>query len=383
MTTPRRSPAPPTSTPDAPAPTVVRPTREPRAQEAPGHEAPAHEAPAREARAHEHEDGGSSAGGAVASGEEPPPTRPRDAPEPPGAARARDGRRAPERPRRRGPLPLLRRAPGAPPAVVAHRGSSSTAPENTLAAFEAARRAGAPWIETDLRRTRDGVAVVLHDEGLDRTTDGAGPLAVSSAAEVAALDAGSWFSPGFHGARVPRLGELLEWAAAHVEVHLLLELKGRWAPAECEAVTRAVRDLALGERVVLQSFDPRTVAACADVAPDLALGLLLGACGPVGPADDAEVARLVRELGLSAVNPGADQVAADPALVERLHRLGVAVWVWTVDDAARWARLEAEGVDGIITNRPDRMLGWVEGRVAVPSPRRPGSHPGGGAVTAP
>ncbi|WP_299035755.1 glycerophosphodiester phosphodiesterase [uncultured Pseudokineococcus sp.] len=273
----------------------------------------------------------------------------------------------------RGPLPLLRRAPGAPPAVVAHRGSSSTAPENTLAAFEAARRAGAPWIETDLRRTRDGVAVVLHDEGLERTTDGAGALAVSSAADVAALDAGSWFSPGFCGARVPRLGELLEWAATHPETHLLLELKGRWSAAEAGDVAAAVRDLALGERVVLQSFDPLTVAACAAVAPDLALGLLLRARGAVDPADTAEVTRLVRDLGLSAVNPGVDEVLADPSLVERLHRLGAAVWVWTVDDAARWARLEAEGVDGIITNRPDRMLGWVEGRVPVPAPRRPSS----------
>jgi len=315
--------------------------------------------------------------GTASAGDDPPPTArpvvsPAAAPSPPGAA--------PGHPGRRGPLPLLRRAPGAPPAVVAHRGSSSTAPENTLAAFEAARRAGAPWIETDLRCTRDGVAVVLHDEGLDRTTDGAGPLAVSSAAEVAALDAGSWFSPGFRGARVPSLDELLAWAAAHTETHLLLELKGRWTPAEAGAVARAVRDLALGERVVLQSFDPRTVAACADVAPDLALGLLLGASAPVDPADTAEVARLVRALGLSAVNPGVDQVAADPGLVERLHALGVAVWVWTVDDAARWGRLEAEGVDGIITNRPDRMLGWVEGRVPVPSPRRPGLGTGGGSA---
>lgn len=292
---------------------------------------------------------------------------------------------------RRGPLPLLRRAPGAPPAVVAHRGSSSTAPENTLAAFEAARRAGAPWVETDLRRTRDGVAVVLHDPRLERTTDGAGDLAGLTAAEVAALDAGSWFAPGFGGARVPLLDELLDWAAAHDEPHLLLELKGRWAPAEVAPVVAAVRARGLAERVVLQSFDAGTVAACAGAAPDLALGLLLregggvplleagtgaGAVAPDGsPRLSPEVRRLVAEHGLSAVNPGARLVDGAPEVVAALHDLGVAVWVWTVDDAVRWAQLDEAGADGVITNRPDRMLGWVEGRRSpVPAPRRGGSR---------
>ncbi|WP_298804440.1 glycerophosphodiester phosphodiesterase [uncultured Pseudokineococcus sp.] len=295
---------------------------------------------------------------------------------------------------RRGPRPLLRRAPGAPPAVVAHRGSSSTAPENTLAAFEAARRAGAPWVETDLRRTRDGVAVVLHDPRMERTTDGAGDLAGLTAAEVAALDAGSWFAPGFGGARVPLLDELLDWAAAHDEPHLLLELKGSWTPAEVAPVVAAVRARGLAERVVLQSFDAGTVAACAHAAPDLALGLLLregggvplleaGGGTPDGPGHDAtggpprvseEVRRLVAEHRLSAVNPGARLVVGAPEVVGALHDLGVAVWVWTVDDAARWAQLEEAGADGVITNRPDRMLGWVEGRRSpVPAPRRGGT----------
>ncbi|NNH22130.1 glycerophosphodiester phosphodiesterase, partial [Pseudokineococcus marinus] len=297
-----------------------------------------------------------------------------------------------------------RRAPGAPPAVVAHRGSSSTAPENTLAAFEAARRAGAPWVETDLRRTRDGVAVVLHDPRLERTTDGAGDLAGLTAAEVAALDAGSWFAPGFGGARVPLLDELLDWAAAHDEPHLLLELKGSWAPAEVAPVVAAVRARGLAERVVLQSFDAGTVAACAHAAPDLALGLLLREGGGVplleagagtqdGPGHgetggpprvSEEVRRLVAEHRLSAVNPGARLVVGSPEVVGALHDLGVAVWVWTVDDAARWAQLEEAGADGVITNRPDRMLGWVEGRRSpVPAPRRGGTTTAADAGPAP
>ncbi|MEJ5945262.1 glycerophosphodiester phosphodiesterase family protein [Pseudokineococcus basanitobsidens] len=289
-------------------------------------------------------------------------------PRPPSRAAAPPGTRsAPGRPGRR-PLPLLRRAPGAPPAVVAHRGSSSTAPENTLPALEAARRGGASWVETDLRRTRDGVPVLLHDPRLERTTDGAGELAGTSAADLHRLDAGSWFSPAHAGARVPRLDDLVTWATEHPEMHLLLELKGDWAPADVVPVVEAVRAASLGPRSVLQSFEPTTVAALATAAPDLARGLLVRTGGPVDVGRPSEVEDLVATHDLVAVNPGDRLVAADPGLPARLHHLDVAVWVWTVDDEDRWADLDAAGVDGVITNCPARMLAHLAEGPAAPSP---------------
>ncbi|MEJ5915190.1 glycerophosphodiester phosphodiesterase [Pseudokineococcus sp. 1T1Z-3] len=266
-------------------------------------------------------------------------------------------------------LPLLRRAPGAPPAVVAHRGSSASAPENTLAALEAARRAGGSWMEVDLRRTGDDVVVLLHDDHLSRTTDGSGRLAETSAVDLAHLDAGSWFSREHAGEPVPTLADVLVWARRHPGVHLLLELKGTWSPLQARLVTDAVRSASVRSRVVLQSFDPVTVASLAAVGADCARGLLLDGTGPV-EATGAEVARLVAAHGLACVNPGDGVLAADLGLADRLHALGVAVWTWTVDDPARWADLDAAGVDGVITNTPGAMLGWLAERPRVPAQAR-------------
>lgn len=252
----------------------------------------------------------------------------------------------------------LCRGTDAPVGVIAHRGNSSVAPENTLAAFESARRAGGTWVETDLRRSRDGVPVVIHDPDLDATTDGRGGVAGWSARDLERLDAGSWFSPAYAGAQLPLLPALLTWASQHPDVKLLLELKGVWAAEEVRTVVDLVRGCGAASRTVLQSFAQETVAQLALQAPELPRGLLLQTADP---ALDA----LVRDLGVVAVNPGIDLLLADPDLVTRLQRQDVAVCPWTVDDPEAWALLDDLGVDAVITNRPDRMLGWLDGRASA------------------
>jgi glycerophosphoryl diester phosphodiesterase len=111
------------------------------------------------------------------------------------------------------------RVPGAPLRVWAHRGGSSAAPENTAASDEVARRAGVEWIETDVQPTKDGVPVVLHDATVDRTTNGTGAIRSLTAAEVAELDAGSWFSPAYAGQRVPTLASQLDGLRAQGRAH--------------------------------------------------------------------------------------------------------------------------------------------------------------------
>ncbi|MBE1874382.1 glycerophosphodiester phosphodiesterase [Myceligenerans sp. TRM 65318] len=241
------------------------------------------------------------------------------------------------------------------PAVVAHRGNSSVAPQNTLAAIEAACRAGADAVEIDLQRTADGAAVIIHDDVVDATTDGHGAVARLSLVQLRALDAGRWFGPAYAGQRVPLLAEVLEILVRYPSTHLLLELKGVWAPAEIRGVTTAIDDAGLGERVLVQSFWPDTVAAARDVAPHLERGLLLAYEPP-------DVLDVCAGLGVAACNPSAEMVRRDPGIVTRLHRAGLRVMVWTENDPSGWSHLcevdDGAGVDAIITDRPDRLLGW-------------------------
>ena len=253
-------------------------------------------------------------------------------------------------------------APLSPPLVIAHRGYSSVAPENTLAAFEAALRCGAHMVETDLHPAADGSAVLIHDADVDATTGGSGRVADLGVAELARLDAGSWFSTAYRGQRVPLLADLLDLLAEHPGAQLLLELKGTWGPAEVAGVLREVRRTGALEQVVLQSFEVSTLATVQQIAPQVRRAVLLDAL----EADALAQGRaLRRDLGVVACNPDVASLVARPAAVAELHAAGLAVWPWTVDEPALWRVLADAGVDGVITNRPDGLLGWIEARTDV------------------
>lgn len=248
------------------------------------------------------------------------------------------------------------RAAGAPLTVIAHRGAPSAAPENTLVSDEVARRGGAVWIENDVQPSKDGVPYILHDTTVDRTTDGTGPVRSLTAAQLDALDAGSWFAPAYTGTRVPtlaaQLADLRERGGK-----LLLEIKGRHSRAEVARIVREVRDQGMTERVFVQSFDIPSLRFAHELAPELPLGLLRGTL-------DADPVALARDLDLAAYNVADAALATRPGLVGDLHAAGVAVNVWTVDAPARWKALDALGVDGVITNRPTELGGWLSGRTS-------------------
>lgn len=243
------------------------------------------------------------------------------------------------------------------PKVIAHRGNSSAAPENTLAAIEAAMRVGAASIEIDVQLTRDRVPVVIHDADLDRTTVGSGPVAETDAAVLRELDAGSWFAPVFAHERVPLLDEVLALLGRAEGVELLLEVKGAWAGEDVGLVTDAVAASGLGERVLVQSFAVATVAALAAVAPQQRRGLL------VVETED-HVLELCRELGAASCNPRGNVLRENPAFVEQAHGAGLSVMVWTLNDPTEWAAATDLGVDGIITDRPEQLLDWQAGAAA-------------------
>lgn len=242
------------------------------------------------------------------------------------------------------------RKPGDTLRVWAHRGGSSAAPENTAASDEVARRARAEWIENDVQPTQDGVPVILHDTTVDRTTDGTGPIRSLTAAQVAGLDAGSWFAPAFAGQRVPTLAQQLDGLKTRGG-NLLLEVKGAHTKESVERIVADIRSRGMSSRVFVQSFEPQHLRWMAELAPELPLGLLRSAL-------DVDPVAISKELGLSAYNPSDGAFQTRPGIVADLHAAGVAVNVWTVDDATRWNSLEKAGVDGIITNRPAELAGW-------------------------
>lgn len=241
------------------------------------------------------------------------------------------------------------------PLVVAHRGNSAVAPQNTLAAFEAAWRAGAGSIELDVQLTADGQVVVIHDDTVDATTDGTGPVGEKDLAAVRALDAGSWFGTAYAGQRVPLLDEVIELLLVRPGIELLLEVKGSWTVEQVRLVTEPLRAAGLVDRVIGQSFWPDTVAALAEAAPELRRGLL------VFMVDDGLLERCA-QLGVMTCNPAGGLLVEDPGLVARLHAAGLQVMVWTLDEPEQWAAAVDLGVDGIITDRPDRLVGWLAAR---------------------
>ncbi|MEU4363734.1 glycerophosphodiester phosphodiesterase [Promicromonospora sp. NPDC023987] len=259
------------------------------------------------------------------------------------------------------------------PAVIAHRGYSAVAPQNTLAAVEAACRAGADAVEIDLQPTADGVGAVIHDETVDATTDGTGKVSALTSDEVLGLDAGSRFAPAFSGQHVPTLADVLGVLARHPETDLLLELKGSWNVEQVERVATTIATGGFDNRVLVQSFWPGTVATVRDVAPHLPGGLLVS-------FDPPGLLRLCERLRVVACNPSVSTVAGSPRLVSRLHAAGLRVMSWTANDAAAWTTLvstdDGAGVDAVITDRPERLAGWLTGRtdhpVAPPVPGRGG-----------
>ncbi|MGN8244389.1 glycerophosphodiester phosphodiesterase [Cellulomonas soli] len=239
--------------------------------------------------------------------------------------------------------------------VIAHRGNSAVAPQNTLAAFEAAWRAGADMIELDVQLTADGAVVVIHDDDLDATTDGTGRVGDHTLEQVRELDAGSWFSPAFVGTRVPTFDEVVQLLLTRPGTDLLCELKGEWTVEQARKVTGPIVEAGLEERVIVQSFWPGTVAALREAAPQLRRGLLL----LEAPED---VVDRCQELGVMTCNPHGMLLVQHPDLLGRLHEAGLQVMVWTLDETAHWAAAVAVGVDAIITNRPDRLAGWLAAR---------------------
>ena len=248
-------------------------------------------------------------------------------------------------------------APLGRPLCIAHRGASACAPENTLIAFETAIRLGADAIELDVHLTRDEVPVVMHDETLDRTTDGRGSVAVVSLAALKRLDAGSWFAPRFRRERVPTLEEALDCARGRCGMNIELKLpRGRGggsatrrrderagADRLARAVGRALARARFAELLVLSSFSMEALRAARTVMPRARLGLLVSRSA-------AGLRAAHRSLELYSLHPHLRLASA--RRIRMARRMGLRVMVWPVNNIKVMQRLANLEVDGVMTDDP-------------------------------
>jgi glycerophosphoryl diester phosphodiesterase len=225
---------------------------------------------------------------------------------------------------------------------IAHRGASGTFPENTIAAFRAAIEAGAQMCELDVQRTRDGAIVVIHDDTVDRTTDGQGAVAELTLAELKTLDAAVRFRGGvFKGERIPTLDEV--FAAIGNRCTLDIELKAAGIEPDVAALMRKCNAI---ETSMVSSFNWESLKAMREADAAVRIGVL-------AEKDASSMLDEAARLGACAVNPRYDMVT--PELCQAAHDRGVQVMVWTVDVPELMRLLIGYGVDGIVTNYPDRM----------------------------
>ncbi len=234
--------------------------------------------------------------------------------------------------------------------VCGHRGAKMRAPENTLAGFRAAKRLGAGWVELDAKLTRDGIPIVIHDETLERTTDGAGRVDSATLTEIHWLDAGRWFAPEYAGEKVPTLAKALRVIAAE-GLGVNVEIKpcpGRERETAL-ATIRVIRETwpADRPRPILSSFKRASLETAEAMAPELPRGLLLEK-----HVDDWREA--AERLACQAIHPKWSTLTSE--WVGQIKKAGYACLAWTVNDPAQAKRLAGWGVDSIITDAPDLIV---------------------------
>lgn len=269
------------------------------------------------------------------------------------------------------------------------------APENTMASFRQAQADGARSFELDVSETSDLRSVVLHDDTLDRTTNGSGPVSNHSFEEVQKLDAGGWFDPAFAGEKVPELGEVLEWAKG--KMHVDIEVKKHAAtPEYAERLLQIVQDHKMENEVTISSFNQEFVETIEARLPQVDTGLLISARKAFKPAGIGAALGLAagiaggiaasgsvlgtvagavlgtvggalagRHVGSGYARKAVNETTADnvlphwflsgKGLVDRAHKRGMKVLPYTVNSDKMAGLLTKFGVDGLVTDKPELM----------------------------
>lgn len=250
-----------------------------------------------------------------------------------------------------------------PPLILAHRGASAYAPENTIAAFRLAHELGADGIELDVQLTRDKIPIVIHDDTVDRTTDGTGRVSELTVGEIARLDAGTWKTEDYRGEKIPTLAQVFE------ELSDWLNPMGRVRPCliNVELKTERVRTdgleqqtlnvisrYAMQHRILLSSFSPLALHRAKKINPRIPRGFLYDQTMPFYLRN-----ALPRYwTAPQAMHP--EYTMIDARYMEWARQKKLLVNTWTVDDPDQARRLAQLGVNAIITNKPDVIRGALK-----------------------
>ncbi|MFH1632876.1 MAG: glycerophosphodiester phosphodiesterase family protein [Chloroflexota bacterium] len=242
------------------------------------------------------------------------------------------------------------------PAIFAHRGASAYAPENTLAAFDLAIRQNADAIELDAKLSADGHVVIIHDQTVDRTTDGTGRVSDLQLAALQELDAGCTYDEAFRHERIPTLGEVFDAVGRKILINV--ELTNYLSPKDAlpEKVAELVRQHDVIQHVMFSSFNPLALRRIHRQLPDVSLGLLAfrGAGGAWARS------RLGRWVPYQALHPAA--IDTCPRLIQQQQARGFRVHTYTVNNPEDMRRFFEWGIDGIFTSDPllaQRVLATV------------------------
>jgi len=221
--------------------------------------------------------------------------------------------------------------------IIAHRGASGDYPENTLLAFRKALEAGATWLELDVQLSSDGRLVVIHDETLERTTNGRGAVGDHSLAQLRALDAGQ-------GEKIPLLSEVLDLAAGRAVVNVELKGVGTAEPVAQLLAQEISRGRWPAEKLLVSSLLPAEIIRFAEQQPNFRMA-------PIADCPDRRVWELADRLGAWSVH--VEKAAVTPDLVAASRRAGKKLLVYTVNERGILERLKALGVAGVFTDRPE------------------------------
>lgn len=227
---------------------------------------------------------------------------------------------------------------------IAHRGFSALYPENTMIAFEKAIEAGCDGIETDVQLTKDGYAVICHDEKLDRTTTGTGFLKDYSLKELKKFDAGIKFHEKFKGLKIPTLDEFLKYVS---DKDIIINLEIKNSIIDYENIEKITYDLIkrynMQHKVIVSSFNHYSIRRCIALDKNIKTGVLYGDC-------IFEPYNYVKMIGGNALHP--EYHSINKEIIEKAHENNLEVNVYTVNDKEDIKKVIALEVDAIITNYP-------------------------------
>ncbi len=240
------------------------------------------------------------------------------------------------------------------PQITAHRGASGNAPENTLAAIRLAAEQGAEWIEIDVNISRDGVAVLHHDDSISRCSNGDGLVIERTLQELQRVDCGSWFDPAFRGEPIATLHDCIE-LCLDLDLSINLEIKpsSGWEVPTTTAILASLHECPALPPIVLSSFSHLALQTAARIDPALPRASLF----VVAPADWRS---FTDEIAACNIHLHANTLLHREQ-VNAFHQAGLRVYCYTVNEAADARALLEIGVDGVISNFPGKLLGQLSG----------------------